>query len=226
MVVDARHDEGRRASSGRVLGPRGLMPNPKTGTVTFDVGRRSRQIKAGKIEFRVDKAGIVHAPFGKVSFSADQLHRERPGRRSRRSDEGQAGRGQGQVREIDQPLVDDGSRHQARRQRAVAVARGLGRRVMPLSRQQKENVARDLRRRSGEGAARLPHGLRGHHGARRSPSCATRSGRPAASYVVVKNRLALRAIEGAALDGLREQFAGATAAAYGDEDAGRYRQGR
>jgi len=58
---------------GRVLGPRGLMPNPKTGTVTFDVGPAVEAIKAGKIEFRVDKAGIVHAPFGKASFTDDQL---------------------------------------------------------------------------------------------------------------------------------------------------------
>jgi large subunit ribosomal protein L1 len=58
---------------GRVLGPRGLMPNPKTGTVTFDVGPAVEQIKAGKIEFRVEKAGIIHAPFGKASFALEQL---------------------------------------------------------------------------------------------------------------------------------------------------------
>ena len=58
---------------GRILGPRGLMPTPKAGTVTFDVGRAVKEIKAGKIEFRVDRTGNVHAPIGRVSFSAEAL---------------------------------------------------------------------------------------------------------------------------------------------------------
>jgi large subunit ribosomal protein L1 len=58
---------------GKVLGPRGLMPNPKTGTVTVEIAKAVREIKAGKVEFRVDKTGIVHAPVGKVSFPAENL---------------------------------------------------------------------------------------------------------------------------------------------------------
>ena len=58
---------------GKVLGPRGLMPNPKTGTVTLEVTKAVQEIKAGKVEFRVDKAGIVHAPIGKISFAKERL---------------------------------------------------------------------------------------------------------------------------------------------------------
>ena len=58
---------------GKVLGPRGLMPNPKTGTVTFDVARAVQEVKAGKVEFRTDKTGLVHVPVGKISFTPDKL---------------------------------------------------------------------------------------------------------------------------------------------------------
>ena len=58
---------------GKVLGPRGLMPNPKTGTVTFEIANAVKEIKAGKVEFRVDKTGIIHAPVGKTSFPATNL---------------------------------------------------------------------------------------------------------------------------------------------------------
>jgi len=58
---------------GKILGPKGLMPNPKTGTVTFEVGKAVKEIKAGKVEFRVDKTSIIHTPIGKVSFDTDKL---------------------------------------------------------------------------------------------------------------------------------------------------------
>jgi large subunit ribosomal protein L1 len=73
VIVATPDMMGELGKLGRLLGPRGLMPNPKSGTVTFDIARVVREVKAGKIEFRVDKTGNVHAPVGKASFSEKQL---------------------------------------------------------------------------------------------------------------------------------------------------------
>ena len=73
VIVTMPSVMGKLGPLGRVLGPRGLMPNPKTGTVTMDIGKAVSEVKAGKIDFKDDKAGIIHAPIGKVSFSADKI---------------------------------------------------------------------------------------------------------------------------------------------------------
>lgn len=73
VIVATPDVMGQLGQLGRVLGPRGLMPNPKAGTVTMDVAKAVKEIKAGKIEYRVDKTGNVHAPVGKVKFSAEQI---------------------------------------------------------------------------------------------------------------------------------------------------------
>ena len=73
VIVATPDVMGQLGPLGKVLGPRGLMPNPKAGTVTMDVSKAVKELKAGKIEFRVDKSGIVHAPIGKKSFEAEQL---------------------------------------------------------------------------------------------------------------------------------------------------------
>ena len=94
---------------GKVLGPRGLMPNPKTGTVTVDIARAVKEIKAGKVEFRVDKTGIIHAPVGKTSFATDRA-RGQCARARRQHRQGEAAGGEGQVSEERHGVVDDGAR--------------------------------------------------------------------------------------------------------------------
>ncbi len=73
VIVTMPSVMGKLGPLGRILGPRGLMPNPKTGTVTMDIGKAVSAVKAGKIDFKVDKTGIIHAGIGKVSFDADKI---------------------------------------------------------------------------------------------------------------------------------------------------------
>lgn len=74
VIITTPSVMGKVGALGRILGPRGLMPNPKTGTVTMDVGKAVTDVKAGKIDFKVDKFGIVHSMVGKVSFNGEQIH--------------------------------------------------------------------------------------------------------------------------------------------------------
>jgi len=73
VIITVPAAMGKLGPLGRILGPRGLMPNPKSGTVTMDVGKAVREVKAGKIDFKVDRYGIIHAGIGKISFSPDQI---------------------------------------------------------------------------------------------------------------------------------------------------------
>ena len=73
VIICTPNVMGKVGALGRILGPRGLMPNPKTGTVTMEVGKAVGEVKAGKIDFKVDKFGIIHTTVGKISFSADQI---------------------------------------------------------------------------------------------------------------------------------------------------------
>ena len=113
-VVIASPDTMRVVGTlGQILGPRGLMPNPKVGTVTPDVAQAVRNAKAGQVQFRVDKAGIVHATIGRRSFDDRQAGRQ-PARADRGAEQGQAGVEQGHLPAQGRAVVDDGRRRPGR----------------------------------------------------------------------------------------------------------------
>ena len=115
---------------GRVLGPRGLMPNPKVGTVTLDVAKAVGELKAGKIEFRTDKSGIIHAPIGKVSFGKDKLQ-GKPHHAAGDPAASQAVHRQGQVLEERHRLLLDGPRHSHRHRRRADAPSTSSRQLWP-----------------------------------------------------------------------------------------------
>ena len=212
---------------GKVLGPRGLMPNPKTGTVTFEVAKAIREIKAGKVEFRVDKTAIVHAPVGKVSFGAGEAAREREDA-DRQRDQGQAGGREGQVREVDRAVVHDGPRGagRPRLRRRPRLRAGEN-----MNRTEKQELIDELHKEFEAS----PHAVLVDFRGLSVPAVTEfrRKVKAAGSrYRVVKNSLALRAAKGTPLESLGDQLVGTTGIAYtGDrpggagEGPGRLRQG-
>ncbi len=115
---------GNVGKLGRVLGPRGLMPNPKTGTVTIDVAKAVREAKAGKLEYRTDRGANVHVPIGKRSFDERQLRRELR-RRARRDRPCEAGGRERPLHQQDHPCEHDGPGHPRRPARTRGIVEEL-----------------------------------------------------------------------------------------------------
>ena len=174
---------------GKVLGPRGLMPNPKTGTVTFDVAQGRQEIKAGKVEFRLDKTGIIHSPVGKISFHRAKLagnaHALLGG-----DSKGEACGRQGQVHQENHADFHDGPGDSDRSRRggsAVAAAAVTGVqdcrnwRSGMKKKAEKKTDADELQARAGERLDRDPDHVPRHHRGAGHASCAARWKPPAAS---------------------------------------------
>ena len=188
---------------GKVLGPRGLMPNPKTGTVTADVAKAITEIKAGKVEFRVDKTGIVHAPFGKRSFGADKLQENAHALVAAIVKAKPAAAKGKYVRTADR-LLDHGPRDPRRRGAARRRPRRKENAMATEPRDQERKSSTRLRGGAGLGAARLRHRLQGHHGPAGHRAARNACARSGGQYVVVKNTLARLAVDGKPLEQLKD----------------------
>ena len=205
---------------GKVLGPRGLMPNPKTGTVTFDIANAIKDINAGKVEYRVEKTGIVHVPVGKTSFAAeslianthalvDSIVKAKPAAAKGRFP---------QERHV---VVDDGARHPHRH----GTSRRSGEALMAVTRAEKQEELSELAGAfKGVDSAVVVDDYRGLN----VPQVTDLRQRAAEGQSDLQGRqstIARRAIKGTAFEALTEHFKGTTAIAYtGDQELRRARQ--
>ena len=202
---------------GRVLGPRGLMPNPKVGTVTTDVAKAVRELKAGRVEFRVEKAGIVHARVGKASFGGDKLH-ENVKALLETHHQAQAGDGQGHLRQVGDHLDHHGPGHQGRPDAAAGGARSpLGRRSIAVERAEKETLVNTLKDKLAKAQSLVLVDFRGltgrgrHQDAQRVPRQRLRVPRG-------QEHPARAGGQGHQMEVLDPMLAGPTAVAYSFED--------
>ena len=206
---------------GRVLGPKGLMPNPKVGTVTTDVAKAVRELKAGRVEFRVEKAGIVHARIGKASFGGDKLPRTLASLLETLH-QAQAAVGQGHLHEVGHPLDHHGPGHQDRPRLPL---RG---RVRDHVRSRQENCrgtsrkSQHRQRPQGRSSPRRQSlvlaDFRGID--RREPTrrCATSSGPAAASTRSSRTPCSASRSRAPPMEGMEKLLVGPTAIAYSYED--------
>ena len=203
---------------GRVLGPKGLMPNPKVGTVTNDVAKAVRELKAGRVEFRVEKAGIVQARIGKASFGGEKL-RDNARTMIETLLRLKPSVGEGDVHAVGDRLHDHGSRHQGRPPAAGRRVRDqvAGNGEIEMERAVKEENIAALKGDLAKATSLVLADFRGI--TVKNDTALRREFRlNGCKYQVVKNTLLGRAVKGTGMAGLEKLFVGPTAIAYSFED--------